>query len=123
MRLFRYILCNAIFAGCLWFGIIEGISGAANVAIVWIWVVFATSLFLLYDEAIASYRKNGKLLPLWVDQVFDLCVILFLVWNGWIASGIAYLIHTAFIAVAHRKAFDEPAPSNPSDQRAGGGQP
>lgn len=104
MRLIRYIVTNLAFAACLWLGIIEGIAGAANVALFLAWLAIVTSLFACTKDVVEVMAKRGRTVPMWVDQCFDLAVVVFLVWHGWWATAIGYVIHMGSIAVAYDKA-------------------
>lgn len=116
MRLIRYIITNAAFAVCLWFGIIEGISGAANVALFIAWIAIVTSLFACSKDVIEKLAQRGRTVPMWIDQSFDLMVVAFLVWHGWWATAIGYVIHMGSLAVAYDRAskLHNPNSSHPT---------
>jgi hypothetical protein len=112
VRLIRYIITNAAFGICLWVGIVHGISGAANFGLLLAWWSICISAFLTNKDIIAEMRKKGRSVPLWIDQIFDASVLLFMVWHAWWITGIGYLFHMVMVAAAHRKAFGEQQPSN-----------
>lgn len=112
MRLVRYIMLNGLLAASLWFGIVEHVEGAAIVAMVLAWFTSVTSLFMLHKDVIAVIRKRGKTVPVPVDHAFDVAVVGFMLWGGWIITGIAYAFHILMIAVAFHKAFKDQPPSS-----------
>ena len=113
MRLFRYIAANALFAACLWLGIIHEIAGAANVGLLLAWWSIFVSAFLTHKDIVTEKRKRGRIVTLWIDQLFDGAVLLFMVWHSWWITGIGYLFHMVMVAASHRKAFGNTSPSNP----------
>lgn len=90
-------LKNLIFHMAIWFGLILGftfdITGAYNVVLFILWFVSIISLtFLMPDflKEIAKDYRPSKLRNLW--QVSSWAIVGFLVWNGAILTGIAYVI-------------------------------
>ncbi len=106
-RLFRYLLLNSAFAACLWFGLVEQVQGAANIAFFCAWLVSISSLFLLHKDSVQMLKDNGVVIPLFADQLFDYCVVVFLVWHSCFVTAAAYTVHALMVAAWHRKAFNE----------------
>ena len=107
MKLFRWFLINSLFAACLYWGFYVGVDGAKNVSIFYVWVAFALSLLSFSDEFVNHLKKKKPQVPRWLDYSFDLSVVFFLVWFGFIFSGIAYFIHLLLIQTAWNKALED----------------
>jgi heme exporter protein D len=61
LKAFLYWLAtNTVFGSALYFGLVKGIDGAANIAQFYIWFSFVVSLFSLSDDVLQSMRKNAK---------------------------------------------------------------
>ena len=88
-----WFLINASFLATLVGGISFGINGLLNIGIFCVWFMFVGSLLFLRDEVIENSTKKGFSVPIYVDITFDLIVLLYLVYNSFFITGIAYLIH------------------------------
>lgn len=88
MKFLRWLVFNAAFFAALWFGFVEHVDPAKNVALFWIWVSFGAALFMTTDAAIEVLVEGGGLSsPLWLDFPLDVLVLAILIWAGaWWAS-------------------------------------
>jgi hypothetical protein len=102
--LFKYIWSNGLFAILLYYALVEDVSGAQNVVIFFIWLLTLISLFLTTDDGLKAFlesvQKNGSFVlssPVaeFIDSVYDVAVLMTLIWYGWIWMGVFYFIHMA----------------------------
>jgi hypothetical protein len=89
-----WFLTNSLFLASLVGGISFGIKGLLNIGIFCVWFMFACSLLFLMDEVIKNSAEKGFAVPIYVDITFDLIVLLYLVYNSFFITGIAYLVYT-----------------------------
>jgi hypothetical protein len=79
-------------------------SGAANVLEFYIWLIFLVSCSLLHPTVWVEMARNTSSFPSRrqriIDAVYDVVVIMVLVWNGWFFVGTLYLLHMGFLHVA-----------------------
>lgn len=108
----RWAIINGIFAGLLIAGLSYGIEGAKNVGLLLVWMRAAISTFLLSKDAVDLYNSNlynsKKIVAVnrWLDHIFNILVVAYLVWNSYFISGIAYGLAILFIIV-FRERLDE----------------
>lgn len=93
MKLLKYLAINGVFTASLYFGFIEEIGGALNLAYFMAWWAIIVSFCAYSDDAKELMQETGRPVPEWFDVVFDLCVVAVLVWYGAIATGLFYAIH------------------------------
>lgn len=99
MKTLRWFVINGAVACLAYFGFIQGLDGAANVAMVILWLTIALSPFVLMDKLADELRSR----PEWfkaVDTVYDITMTVFLLWIGMMWTGVFYLIHTMLVAGA-----------------------
>lgn len=99
----KWICVNGVFWAALYFGLHEGVEGAANIAMFIAWTGAICSVFFLSDEVVRTLQKKGlPTVPLWTDQVIDLVVIAAMVWHGWFWTSIAVLVNHVFMYRLHQ---------------------
>jgi len=93
MRLFKYLTINCVFSALLYFGYIEEIEGAENVALFIAWVASIATLFS--GDSTAADIKSGKLplVPRQVAVLFDFGVVCVFVWFEAWWTGAMWLMH------------------------------
>ena len=92
-RVFEWLLINGVLAIALYFGFVEGVEGAYNVAMLVTWFTIITSPFYFADEMIQKMRKKGRSVPKLISLAFDFSVLFFLAWHGAAATAGFYVIH------------------------------
>jgi len=95
----------------LYFGLVEGIQGAANIAQFYIWFVSVLSLFALSDKCVRDFQQKG--LPItsdWLVTPHNFAVLALLLWYGWIWSACAWTVKIIFTS-RFRKPLPPAAPS------------
>ncbi len=95
MKQIKYFLTNGAFIALLYFGFIEEIDGAYNVAMFFAWVTIAVSVISISDSIIKEKAKEGFLVPAWVDVSLDIGVVIFLAWFGAWFTCIFWVMHIA----------------------------
>lgn len=103
-RRMMYVLMNGTFLIMLMIAILQESEGAKNVALFMAWGMAIISPFSVADDCVKHLAKHGRSMPAWLDISFDLFVCGFMLWHGWIYTGIAYSLHTAFMSAAWSKA-------------------
>lgn len=97
MKFIRWALINGAVAALAYFGFVQGVEGAANVAIVMLWLTIVISPLALSKEMMAGLRQ----MPMWykaVDTAYDISMTVFLLWIGMMWTGVFYLIHMLILA-------------------------
>lgn len=107
-RVAKWILMNGLMAGFLWAGIVDGVDGAYRVGMFMLWL----TIVLSFLACIAVFSKQGKAELTWrrprwfiaADVLFDLGILSFLVWHGFIVTGAFYLVHMICLHAIREKA-------------------
>lgn len=96
MKLLRYITLNTLFAVALYFGIVEGVVGAANIVKFFTVAMFIFGVLGLIVVSIVPNLepKNIRSVPVWVDLVYDFAVVGLFASFGWFGYATMYLIST-----------------------------
>lgn len=108
MKIFRYIAFNTFFAVILYFGFFQGIEGAKNVALFFIWFIIIVSVILLAsskeDKLKAGHK--GRSVPVAVDMCFDIAIVSVLIWfDYWITGSLFFIsamLMTAYWEECHK---------------------
>jgi len=99
----RYTIINALFVGCIYFGLFEGHDGAANVALFLGWFTVAAAIFIMTIRAIAAYagvsdafneqmsRMEPSVIPFWFDAIFDTLIVLAFVYTSYQVLAVFYV--------------------------------
>ena len=94
-NILNYIVCNSVFSTCLYFGIIQGISGFMNILTFYIWFVFILFIFGSFSQEaqIAVYKSDQKKFKLGIfAHIITATYVGILVYYGHILLGSIYLI-------------------------------
>ena len=102
----KWLFFNGGLAVLLWLGLVGEIEGARRLCLFIVWALFVISLFLCSKEVMKSAVSQEPSVPAWLDYSFDFGVLSFLVWHGFIFSGIAYAIHFIFSIAVHEKRIE-----------------
>ncbi len=101
-RQIKWAIINAAFGAALYFGIVFGVTGAANVALFYAWLSFVLSWGALSDDLVRKFQAGrSPTVPVWLDVWVDVAAIIFMVWHGWLWTAIAYASHTILVARMH----------------------
>ena len=99
-----YFIANGLFFLALWFGLVYDIKGALNIGIFMVWFAFVVSLFTgskKIKEALIK-NKNYPSVPMWLDVLFDMTIVILLIWFARWYSGTAYIIHAMVNYAVHK---------------------
>jgi hypothetical protein len=89
----QWLAFATVFNLSLYFGLVEGIQGAANIAQFYIWFFSVLSLFALSDKCVRDVQqKANPLISLWLVNPQNLAVLALLLWYGWIWSACAWMV-------------------------------
>lgn len=99
MKFIRWALLNGAVAAFAYFGFVQGVEGAANVAMVMLWVTIAISPIAI-SEKISSELREQRYWYKVVDTAYDISMTVFLLWIGFMWTGVFYMIHMLLIAAA-----------------------
>lgn len=97
MRRVKWFLFNAVFFALLWAAVVEQIAGAKNIVLVVIWFFVLLTPLFFNKEIKKKLSEKGRSVPAWLDGSSDVAVVGLLLWNGWMVTGVAYLLHLFFI--------------------------
>ena len=115
MKAFRWALINGLFAACLYYGFIENIDGAYNVAMFLAWATVITSLFVSSDGVVKKMKDGGRSVTMGIDVLFDTVVILVFAWFGAWVTATGYFLHAILQQAAWDKALS-PNETEPEDE-------
>lgn len=108
-----YLTINGVFAALAYYGLLVGIPWCANFLAFGIWgftgiailgflaMILVTVLFerddfeLSKQQEFMDSQKGVFMFPIWVDVIYDMCMIAFLIYFGWIGYAVLYLIQSA----------------------------
>lgn len=104
-----WLVVHTLLGAVLYFGLVKGVDGAANLVQFYIWFCFVVSLLTLPDAVLQTMRKHNKpSVPRWIDAVFAVGAISTLVWHGWVWAASAYAVSAILLARARQTGLDEP---------------
>ena len=111
-RTTTWVVFNGVFAASLWYGQVEQVSGAWNVAVFIIWFSFVGSLCSVPETVRRAMQDKGPSVPVIVDALFDIAVVAFLVWFGhwWLAT--TYVVHSVLLQAAYKTKPQTPSPDD-----------
>ena len=86
----RYFTINVIFVASIYFGLILGLNGPANIALFlgWLTAILGTITFIALsldkDNKLTEYyaRQEPSVIYYWIDVVIDLVVLAAFIWTG-----------------------------------------
>jgi hypothetical protein len=96
MKILIWFAMNGLFASCVYFGLVEGIEGARNIAVFSTYFLFFGTICFCAPSGkkfIRERLEKGLSVPRWMDAAFDICIVLSFVWFGYFVTGIVYLLH------------------------------
>lgn len=99
MRTLKYLLVHGIFAVALYFGFIEGIAGAYNIAMFIAWFSIVVSWFAPMEKLAFANKSKKRAVPQWLNALTDLSVVTILAWHGAMITAGFYLIHFFLIEI------------------------
>lgn len=99
VRLVIWAIANGLKWLLTYYAIVEGVNGAENVVKFWIWMGFVLAIFALAKPVAEAMRKDGASVPLWLNTILDLAYAGFIIWHGWLWTGIAFVV-SFFITTA-----------------------
>ena len=99
MKTIKWFLLNGLFAAMVWFGLVNGVVGARNIAIFAAWFCFVVSLLMLGSEAQKNVAKSNykQPVPPWLDRIFDSYISAMFIWYGFWLTGLVYFVHMLFL--------------------------
>lgn len=94
-------IINALFVICFYFGFVENVEGARNVALFYIWTIIAVVLTMAaYPDDEAKRIKKAKepnVMPRSIHITIQFAVLIGLLWYGWWITAVFYVIAVAMI--------------------------
>lgn len=105
MNIIRYFIFNCAYLACLWYGAVEGVQGAYNVALFLSWVLICASAIVLSKDARSKCAEKtlNRMIPQWFDHLLDLTILGFMVWHGWIYTPIGWVFHMMMVALIYER--------------------
>lgn len=106
------LVYNSLFSTCLYFGVIQGISGFMNILTFYIWFVFILIIFGCFDQEsqIRVYERDQKKFRLGIfAHIITAAYVGILVYYGHFLLGSIYLITIllGYAMIASGKKFVE----------------
>lgn len=96
-RVARWTLLNALLGILVYYGFVEGVNGARNASVFWIWFVSIVSLAFLIPDVAKPIREKGPPVPTFVDITFDCAIVGLLAWQGHFLLATIFLVHTCIL--------------------------
>jgi len=96
MKLAKWTLINGLFVICLYFGYVEGVEGARNVALFYAWFVILTWFFVALvnaDEMVLRLKEDGRSAPRFIFIALHLLITACFAWFGAWITAIFYILH------------------------------
>lgn len=90
-----FVLSNAIFVTCVYYGVYKGITGFMNVLSFITWFSFAISVLTLYSDSVAinRYKKFSSRINFGIfEKLYDAALVGLLVYFGQFLLGSLYMI-------------------------------
>ena len=97
IKFIRWSIINGSIAALAYCGFVEGVQGAANVALVILWLEICISPFV-FTEKITAMLQSKQQWKKHVATTYDIAMCFFLLWIGMMWTGVFYLIHSILIA-------------------------
>ena len=110
MKRIKWILVNGAMGYLIYCALVLENGWAINLSQFAIWIFFVGSLLLVVsltsEDAVKKLREKeiSRSVPHWLDALYDLIIIAFLVAYGWTFYGFLWLIQMICVAVAYAKA-------------------
>lgn len=98
MKLAKWVLINSALLAMMWFGLVEGVEGALNIALLMSWLTVIISLFCLSDSVIKKMLedKTTRTVNKYISILFDLLVASAFAWHGYIWLAGFWLVSVIF---------------------------
>lgn len=105
VRLFTLLCLNCALVWCALEGVVNGNVGAGRVLAfaAWFFAVIYLLASILPKDVTAKTAAKGRAVPALVSHGFDAAMIVFLVWNGWWWTAIAFVLITVAEAGIYHK--------------------
>jgi len=92
MKLLKWVVINGLFLVFLYYGFVEGIDNAENLALFFAWVNILCSLFMTQDDMVKKMQEVGRTVSKEVNVAYDLTVLCVFIWYGAWITGSFWLI-------------------------------
>jgi hypothetical protein len=92
----RWCLINSALMGFLVAGMVYDIAGARYVGLFCLWVCIVLSLSFCSKGVLKtlSEHKDWPSVPPWLNGIYDVGVIILIVWYGWFVTASCYLVQS-----------------------------
>lgn len=101
MKKFMPFIINALFVICFYFGFVENVEGARNLALFYIWttiaVVLVTAAYPDEEAKRIEKAKQPNVMPRSIHITIHFAVLIGLLWYGWWITAVFYVIAVAMI--------------------------
>jgi len=107
-RIVSYLVLNGALAGSLYFGFVQGINGAENIAYALAWFAIIGGFFAGGNDNVRkAVRDAGRSVPAWLNHTIDIGVLGVLFWFGAWFTGIFWVIHMLLLLEVHKETLDK----------------
>jgi hypothetical protein len=100
-KVFRWFLINSIFATLVYFATVGGHPNVGNLLIALTAALCYGTIARQLGDAEKKAADRAALIahpvPYWMDVLYDLAIILTLVWFGWWVTTVMYAVHALLI--------------------------
>jgi len=99
-----WILSNMAFCIVLYFGYIKGVQGAENIVNFWVIILSVVTLIVALPtetrkKASKDINPNDKYIPVWLDTIYDICIVSFFVYFSAFIFATFYFLHVIAVAM------------------------
>lgn len=102
MHYSRWLLMNGLFLMSIYFGFVEEVEGAKNIALFIAWATSIIGLSSYSDIVIKEiFKKQSRLVNRTLYVSFCSCVLFVFLWYGHIVLSIFYLLHIIALGRLH----------------------
>lgn len=104
MKQLRWILANGLLFAAFYFGLVENIKGALNLAMGMAWICIFFSFFS-YSQTMLDYLAESKYpsVPYWLDCTYDFSLVGFLFWHGCWITAVGWIVNMISCGYAYSK--------------------
>lgn len=100
MKSAKWVLINGLLGICLYFGYVEEVEGAKNIALFIAWLAIVSNILMFFidsDKMVLQMKEEGRSVPSFISITYSLLVTGFLLWFGASVTGVFYFVKISIV--------------------------